>query len=111
MASNGASAIAASKATNTPKGQSASGQLSPAQSQTGSISTGDSYGQRRGGGSGSFGAGATSRASPAPRNNQASRKQHRGAKRYKGAVDEDAMAESVSGNVRDGIATGKLLTI
>lgn len=90
MASS-ASAIAASKTANAPKGQSTSTQAQPAQTQTGSVSLGDNYGQRRS----NFSAGASSRSSSAPRNNQVSRKQHKGSKRYKGVVDEDAMAESV----------------
>jgi len=96
MASSSASAIAVSKAANTSKGQSTSAQAPPAQLQAGPVSTGDGYAQRRTGGSGSFGAGASSRAAPAARNNQPSRKQHKGSKRYRSMVDEDAMAESVS---------------
>ncbi|KAF2176215.1 hypothetical protein K469DRAFT_700339 [Zopfia rhizophila CBS 207.26] len=72
-----------------------SGQLSPAQSLPNFITTGDNYGQRRSGGLGSFGAGASSRASPSPRNNQQSRKQHKGSKRYRQS-DEDAIAESLA---------------
>ena len=96
MASSSVSAIAASKVPNTSKGQSTSAQAPPTQLQGGSVSTGDGYAQRRTGGNGSYGAGASSRASPAARNNQTSRKQHKGTKRYRGMVDEDAMAESVS---------------
>ncbi|KAK5201537.1 hypothetical protein BJ546DRAFT_993336 [Cryomyces antarcticus] len=88
MSSNAFPAIA-SKSVNT------SGQLSPAQSQSGSVSTGDSYGQRRGGGSGSFGAGASSRASPAPRKDQNARKQNKGSRRFR-LADEDAFAESAA---------------
>ncbi|KAJ9641443.1 hypothetical protein H2199_005413 [Coniosporium tulheliwenetii] len=82
-------AVTANKSVNT------SGQLSPAQSQVSSSSAGDSYGQRRSGASGSFGAGATSRASSTPRNNQASKKQHKQSKRYR-LADEDAFAESAA---------------
>lgn len=91
MSSNPPSAAASSKSA------TASGQLSPAQSQAGSVATSDSYGQRRSGGLGSFGAGAASRASPSPRNNQAARKQHKGSKRFR-LADEDALAETVSAN-------------
>ncbi|KAF1983759.1 hypothetical protein K402DRAFT_456252 [Aulographum hederae CBS 113979] len=87
MASN-PPAIVASKAVNT------SGQSSPAQSQAASSATGDSYGQRRTGGSGAFGAGNASRSNPSPRNSQASRKQHKSSKRFR--VDEDAVAEAAA---------------
>ncbi|ORY00440.1 hypothetical protein BCR34DRAFT_592547, partial [Clohesyomyces aquaticus] len=76
------------------KATAPSGPLSPAQTQPGSIATGDSYGQRRSGGS-SFGAGASSRASPTPRNSQQAKKQHKGSKRFRQA-DEDAIAESLA---------------
>jgi hypothetical protein len=49
---------------------------------------------RRSGGTGSFGAGASSRPTAAPRNNQASRKQHK--PRRPRIYDEDAVAEAVS---------------
>ena len=68
---------------------------SPSQSQSGSSIGTESYPQRRGGGSGAFGAGPTSRTTPfAPRNNQSFRKQHKGQRRPRFA-DEDAVAESV----------------
>ncbi|OCK81667.1 hypothetical protein K432DRAFT_424746 [Lepidopterella palustris CBS 459.81] len=89
MSSNPPSVATSSKAA------TASGQLSPAQSQAGSVATGDNYGQRRSGGLGSFGAGAASRASPSPRNNQQARKQHKGSKRFR-LADEDALAESAA---------------
>lgn len=88
MSANPPGAIAASKSANT------AAQLSP-QAQTGPSAAGDSYGQRRAGGSGSFGAGAASRAYPSPRNSQASKRKHKGAKRPS-LADEDAIAESVS---------------
>ncbi|KAH7057144.1 hypothetical protein B0J12DRAFT_404550 [Macrophomina phaseolina] len=88
MSANPPGAIAASKSTNT------AAQLSP-QAQNGPSAAGDSHGQRRTGGSGSFGAGAASRSYPSPRNNQASKKKHKGAKRP-GLADEDAIAESVA---------------
>jgi len=91
MSSNPPSAAASSKSA------TASSQLSPAQSQAGSVAIGDSYGQRRSGGLGSFGAGAASRASSSPRNNQAARRQHKGSKRFR-LADEDALAETVSAN-------------
>jgi hypothetical protein len=62
--------------------------------QSGSNFTPDSVSHRRGGGSGSFGAGSTSKQSSAARNNQSQRKQHKPSKRSRFA-DEDAMAESV----------------
>ncbi|EON66311.1 hypothetical protein W97_05704 [Coniosporium apollinis CBS 100218] len=77
------------------KSVSTTGQQSPAQSQVSSSSAGDSYGQRRSGASGSFGAGASSRASSTPRNNQASKKQHKQSKRFR-LADEDAFAESAA---------------
>ncbi|KAI9708820.1 MAG: hypothetical protein M1820_003775 [Bogoriella megaspora] len=89
MSNNPLPPIAPSKFTNT------SGQLSPAHSQGNSISSGDNYGQRRAGGSGSFGAGASSRQGAAPRNIQGSRKQHKGSKKTR-LTDEDAIAESVA---------------
>lgn len=88
MSANPPGAIAASKSANT------AAQLSP-QAQTGPSAAGDSYGQRRAGGSGSFGAGAASRAYPSPRNSQASKRKHKGAKRPS-LADEDAIAESVA---------------
>ena len=57
---------------------------------------GDISGQRRSGGSGSFGSGATTRSTATPRNGQASRKQHKASKRFRLADDDDAMAISVS---------------
>ncbi|KAF9632533.1 Ergosterol biosynthesis ERG4/ERG24 [Lasiodiplodia theobromae] len=88
MSANPPGAIAASKSTTT------AAQLSP-QAQSGSSSAGDSYGQRRAGGSGSFGAGAASRAYPSPRHNQASKRKHKSAKRP-GLGNEDAIAEAVA---------------
>lgn len=68
---------------------------SQSQSQSGSSIGAESYPQRRGGGSGSFGAGASSRTTPfAARNNQSVRKQHKGQRRPR-LADEDAAAESV----------------
>ncbi|KAF2271167.1 hypothetical protein CC78DRAFT_557175 [Lojkania enalia] len=88
MSSNPPAIPTSSKAT------TSSGQLSPAQTQPSSIATGDSYGQRRSGGN-SFGAGASTRSSPAPRNNQGLRKQNKASKRFRQS-DEDAIAESLS---------------
>ncbi|KAF2656752.1 hypothetical protein K491DRAFT_715148 [Lophiostoma macrostomum CBS 122681] len=76
------------------KAQAPSGPLSPAPTQPSFIATGDNYGQRRSGGS-SFGAGASSRSSPAPRNNQQVKKQHKASKRFRQA-DDDAIAESLA---------------
>lgn len=70
------------------KATASSGQSSPAQSQSGSVATGDNYPQRRSGG--------VSRASPTPRNNQQQRKQHKASKRLPRLGTEDALAESVS---------------
>ncbi|KAF2010713.1 hypothetical protein BU24DRAFT_426928 [Aaosphaeria arxii CBS 175.79] len=77
------------------KAAAPSGQPSPAQAQPYSIATGDSYGQRRGGGS-SFGAGASSRSSSFPRNNQLAKRQHKGSRRAFRQADEDAIAESLA---------------
>lgn len=68
---------------------------SPSQSQSNTTVGAESYPQRRSGGSGSFGAGSASRTSPAARNSQSSRKQHKGQRRPR-LADEDAAAESVS---------------
>ncbi|KAI9689024.1 MAG: hypothetical protein M1822_000761 [Bathelium mastoideum] len=89
MSNNPLPPIAASKSIPTP------GQLSPAHSQGSSVSFGDAHGQRRAGGSGSFGAGASSRQAAAPRNGQGARKQHKASKRSR-LADEDAIAESVA---------------
>ncbi|KAF2146349.1 uncharacterized protein K452DRAFT_243104 [Aplosporella prunicola CBS 121167] len=78
-----------------PKSANTAAQLSPVQSQGSPSGSADNYGQRRSGGSGSFGAGAASRAYPSPRNNQASKKKHKGVRKY-GAADEDAIAEAVA---------------
>ncbi|KAF2790053.1 hypothetical protein K505DRAFT_377807 [Melanomma pulvis-pyrius CBS 109.77] len=75
------------------KAAAPSAQLSPAQT-PGSVATGDSYGQRRSGGS-SFGAGATTRSSPTPRSGQHKKKQHKGSKRFP-QVEDDAIAESMA---------------
>lgn len=67
-----------------------SGPSSPAQNQAPSISTTSFFAQQRG-----AGVGASARSSPTPRNNQQSKKQHKGAKRFR-QTDEDAIVESVS---------------
>ncbi|KAF2642950.1 hypothetical protein P280DRAFT_467066 [Massarina eburnea CBS 473.64] len=77
------------------KAQAPSGQLSPAQTQPNSAATGDSYGQRRGGGTGSFGAGAATRSSPTPRSSQGARRQNKGSKRFR-PTEEDVLAETLS---------------
>lgn len=66
-------------------------------SQTGPISGGD--GQRRSGGSGSFGSGANTRSfgGQQPRKGQAGRNQNKHSRRYR-LVDEDAVAESAAMN-------------
>lgn len=88
--SNSAPSLVTSKNTNPPS------QIPPpSQSQNNSSFTSETS-QRRSGGSGSFGAGSTSRATPfAARNNQSFRKQHKGQRRPR-LADEDAVAESVS---------------
>jgi hypothetical protein len=92
MASNLSPAIAASKAANSSKAGPASGQLSPASSQTSSTPVNSSqYPQQRGAG----GVHGQSRASSTPRNNQQQRKQNKSSKRYARLADEDALAESV----------------
>ncbi|KAI9712268.1 MAG: hypothetical protein M1828_001711 [Chrysothrix sp. TS-e1954] len=84
------SVVPASKLSNVA-GQSSS----PASSQAGLLPGAD-HSQRRSGGSGSFGAGATTRASGgAPRNKQVSKNQHKHSRRYWFA-DEDAIAESAA---------------
>jgi hypothetical protein len=67
----------------------AAGPVSPAQSQAPSLNTVNFFGQQRGT------AGAASRASPTPRNNQPAKKQNKGSKRFR-QTDEDAIVESVS---------------
>jgi len=90
MASNLPLNLQVSK-TNTPSQAS-----SPSLSQAGPSTGGDSHAQRRSGGSGSFGAGATTRSSGvAARNKQVSRNQNKQSRRYR-LTDEDAIAESVS---------------
>lgn len=69
-------------------------QSSSGQQYTNASTPGDVSGQRRSGGSGSFGSGASSRSIATPRNNQASRKQHKTSKRFR-LADDDAMAISV----------------
>ncbi|KAL8669549.1 MAG: hypothetical protein Q9168_005868 [Polycauliona sp. 1 TL-2023] len=66
---------------------------SPSQAQAASSLGAESHTQRRSGGTGSSGAGSTTRASPAPRNSQPLRKQHKGQRRPR-LADEDAAAES-----------------
>ncbi|KAI4238947.1 MAG: hypothetical protein LQ349_000717 [Xanthoria aureola] len=66
---------------------------SPSQAQTTSSFGAENHPQRRNGGTGSFGAGSTTRASPAARNSQPLRKQHKGQRRPR-LADEDAAAES-----------------
>jgi hypothetical protein len=83
MSSNPPSAAAA-------KASAPAGPLSPLQSQAPSA-TPNFFGQQRG----SSASGSSSRASPAPRNNQQSRKQNKGSKRFR-QPDEDSIAESVS---------------
>ena len=68
---------------------------SPAQFQAGPTNTIDGGVQRRTGGSGSFGAGSSSRYNPTARNNQPLRKQQKAQRRAQ-LADEDAIAESVS---------------
>ncbi|KAF2747440.1 hypothetical protein M011DRAFT_443227 [Sporormia fimetaria CBS 119925] len=75
------------------KASTPSGAVSPAQNTPSASATGDSFGQRRGGSS--FGAGAAARSSPAPRNNQQAKKQHKNSKRFR-QTDEDAIAESLA---------------
>lgn len=82
---------------------------SPSQSQSSSTTGAESYPQRRSGGSGSFGAGSASRTSPAARNSQSSRKQHKGQRRPR-LADEDAAAEFVSFLPRHLDSTNVLLT-
>ncbi|KAF9735591.1 hypothetical protein PMIN02_009958 [Paraphaeosphaeria minitans] len=75
------------------KASAPSGQLSPAQTQPGSIASGDGFGQRRSGSS--FGAGAATRASPTLRSTQQGRKQHKASKRF-ARVDDDVITESLN---------------
>ncbi|KAL6712690.1 hypothetical protein ACN47E_000567 [Coniothyrium glycines] len=67
-----------------------SGPASPAQNQSPSINTASFFAQQRGTGSA-----ASARSSPTPRNNQPSKKQHKGAKRFR-QTDEDAIVESLA---------------
>jgi hypothetical protein len=85
----------------TSKASATSGPLSPAQTQPSFIATGgDSYGQRRSGAANSFGAGASTRSAPTPRNNQQAKKQNKTSKRSR-QPDEDAIAESVRSPAED----------
>ena len=63
-------------------------------SQAGGNALGDTVGYRRNGGSGSFGAGATARATGVPRNNQSGKKQHKSSKKFRYAED-DSYVEAV----------------
>ena len=83
----------------------------PSQAQSGSSLGAENYQQRRSGGSGSFGAGAASRATPfAARNNQSFRKQHKTQRRSR-LTDEDAAAESVSQVFNKGGVNLMLITL
>lgn len=75
-------------AASSSKASALSGPLSPAQSQTPSISTASFFAQSRG-------SGASARSSPTPRNSQQQKKQHKGSKRFR-QTDEDAIAESLA---------------
>lgn len=101
MSSSSMSALPPSKSAN-----SQSQTPSPSQFQSGPSSGIDGHTQRRSGGSGSFGAGSTSRASlSTARNNQSARKQHKTQRRPK-LVNEESFAESVrqSQSVRQVVA-------
>lgn len=88
------STVASSPSVKTSNAPSQS--TSPAYSHPGAANTSIPGGvQRRTGGSGSFGAGSTSRHSPTARNSQPLRKQHKAQRRAR-LADEDAIAESVS---------------
>lgn len=102
MSSNSVSSLPLFKFANSqPQTSSAS------QSQGASSSVIDTQGQRRSGGSGSFGAGSTSRASSSTaRNNQPIRKQHKNQRRPR-LVDEDTFVESVSPNPIEAVNRGK----
>ena len=90
MSTNPSVSLASKNACNSPQTPS------PSQSQSGPLVGIEGHTQRRVGGSGSFGVGSTSRSiSSAARNNQSSRKQHKGQRRPR-LTDEDAAAESVS---------------
>jgi hypothetical protein len=75
------------------KAAASSGPTSPAQTQPASLNTVNVFGQQRG--SSVAASGASSRASPTPRNNQQGKKQNKGSKRFR-QTDEDAIVESVS---------------
>ncbi|KAL8922892.1 MAG: hypothetical protein Q9172_003366 [Xanthocarpia lactea] len=78
----------------TSKNASVQSQIpSPSQSQATSSLGPENHTQRRSGGTGTFGAGSTTRATPAARNSQPLRKQHKGQRRPR-LADEDAAAES-----------------
>lgn len=66
----------------------------PAYFQAGSARSADSGFRRRVGGSGSVGAGSSSRHNPTARNSQPLRKQHKAQRRAR-LADEDMLAESV----------------
>ncbi|MCJ1392741.1 hypothetical protein MMC18_005612 [Xylographa bjoerkii] len=105
MTSNQPMSLATSKSTN------ASPQLpSPSQSQAPILPSHDNFSQRRSGGSGSFGAGASTRATTsAARNTQGFRKQNKAQRRPR-LADEDAAAESVRWIVRDNGLVMSVLT-
>ena len=76
------------------KSPAASNQVPSLQQNVNTSLAGDVTGQRRSGGSGSFGSGANTRPSASPRNSQGARKQHKSSKRSR-LADDDAMALSV----------------
>ncbi|KAL9082537.1 MAG: hypothetical protein Q9159_006338 [Coniocarpon cinnabarinum] len=85
----------ASNLPNSKLGNNASSPItSPAPPQTGTLQGVDAA-SRRSGGSGSFGAGSSSRATGQPRKQQTAKNQHKHTRRYR-LADEDAIAESAA---------------
>ena len=78
------------------KTNSISSQNSAPTAQIGPFAGGDNNAQRRPGGSGSFGAGLSSRSAAVARNKQTSRNQGKQSRRYNRVSDEDAVDEAVS---------------
>lgn len=94
MSSNAPSTINSKTNALTKSGSTPNQQLSSHSAANAFFAT-EGLGQRRSGGSGSFGSGATSKGSSAPRKDQSVKSKHKQSKRFR-LADEDAFAESVS---------------
>ncbi|PSK34904.1 hypothetical protein B9Z65_1487 [Elsinoe australis] len=94
MSSNAPSTINSKTNALTKSGSTPNQQLSSHSAANAFFAT-EGLGQRRSGGSGSFGSGATSKGSSAPRKDQSVKSKHKQSKRFR-LADEDAFAESAA---------------